>query len=128
MRIHATAALIFAVLVAACDDRPKDGGLSARFFEQAKQLRQAGRLSLSAMAPGGWEKACYYGPYATESALGIDNSDGDWTIVFFKAGAEVARIQGADRRLTLRSHDGACFSRDEATLVWEGDTAVLRKP
>lgn len=125
-------AFILALLVAAgCDERPKDAGISAKFFDQAKQMRQAGRMNLSALVPSDWDKVCYYSPYRAAAKLNIDNSDGDWTLVFFKADAEAARIQGTDRKLALREKGGEgdppCFSRADAILAWEHDVAVLRK-
>lgn len=121
-------ALVFALLsvfLAAC------GGESATeraFFGRATGLKQADRMPLADAVPGDWATVCLHGGYASVPELKIKNGETDWTLVFYRGEAEVARVQGSYRKLVLNSPATAardCHGRD-AVIVREGERAMFR--
>ena len=114
-----------AVSLAAC------GGDAAEraFFERAQALKQTGQFKLADAVPGDWTSVCFHGGYAEVPALKIKNAETDWTLVFYRGEAEIARVQGTYRKLVLNTPNTAsardCHSRD-AAIVWEGQRAMFR--
>lgn len=117
-------ALMLAAL-AACGENGAEQG----FFEHAKRLKQTGQFRLTDAVSGDWTSVCFHGGYAEVPALKIKNDETDWTLVFYRGEAEVARVRGNYRRLVLNTPrtDAArdCHGRD-AAIVWERDRAMFR--
>ena len=124
MRAALTLAFLLAIL-AACG-----GGEAERaFFDRAKGLKQAGQMKLADAVPGDWTSVCFHGGYSAVPELKIKNDETDWTLVFYREKAEVARVQGSYRKLVLNSAQTSaardCLGRD-AVIAWEGERAMFR--
>jgi hypothetical protein len=106
------------------------GGNAAEraFFDRAKGLKQAGQFKLTDAVAGDWTSVCFHGGYAEVPALKVKNAETDWTLIFYRGEAEVARVQGNYRKLVLNSPQTAardCLGRD-AVIAWEGERAMFR--
>jgi hypothetical protein len=114
-----------AASLAACGGDNAERG----FFERAEGLKQAGQFKLADAVPGDWTLVCFHGGYAEVPALKIKNAETDWTLVFHRGEAEVARVQGSYRKLVLNTPQTQtardCYGRD-AAIVWEGQRAMFR--
>jgi hypothetical protein len=99
------------------------------FVERAQGLKQSGQFKLADAVAGDWSSVCFHGGYAEVPALKIKNAETDWTLVFYRGEAEVARIQGSYRKLVLNTPQTQtardCHGRD-AAIVWEGERAMFR--
>ena len=118
--------VLLSAVLAAC------GGENASeraFFDRAKGLKQAGHVKLADTVPGDWTSVCFHGGYAVAPELKIKNDETEWTLVFYREKAEVARVQGNYRKLVLNSaHMSAardCHRRD-AVIAWQGERAMFR--
>jgi hypothetical protein len=111
--------------LAACGGDAAERG----FFARAEGLKQAGQFKLVDAVPGDWTQVCFHGGYAEVPALKIKNAETDWTLVFYRGEAEVARVQGSYRKLVLNTPQTQtardCHGRD-AAIVWEGQRAMFR--
>lgn len=116
---------LLSVLLAACGG---DAHQEA-FFDRAKGLKQGGHFKLVDAVPGEWTSVCFHGGYTSVPELKIKNDETDWTLIFYRGDAELARIQGSYRRLVLNSPQTSaprdCHGRD-AAIVWEGERAMFR--
>ncbi len=117
---------LLSVILAACGG---ENAAERAFFDRAKGLNQAGHMKLADAVPGDWTSVCFHGGYAEVPEFGIDNDETDWTLVFYREKAEVARVQGNYRKLVLNSpHISTardCHGRD-AFVAWEGERAMFR--
>ena len=123
MRRALALAPLLAILAACGGDGPERA-----FHDRAKGLKQAGQFKLADTVPGDWTTVCFHGGYAEVPELKIKNAETDWTLVFYREKAEVARVQGSYRKLVLNStHTAArdCHGRD-AVIIWEGKRAMFR--
>jgi hypothetical protein len=114
-----------AASLAACGD----GAAERAIFDRAKGLKQGEHFKLADAVPGDWTSVCFYGGYEEVPALKIKNDETDWTLVFYRDKAEVARVQGNYSRLVLNSAQNAaaddCLGRD-AVIVRQGELAFFR--
>ena len=125
MRRAPVLALLSAILTACGSENAAERA----FFDRAKGLKQAGSMKLADAVPGDWTSVCFHGGYSAVPELKIKNAETDWTLVFYREKAEVARVQGNYRKLVLNSAQTSaasdCHGRD-AVVVWEGERAMFR--
>ena len=122
-------ALILAFLSAVLIACGGENAAERAFFDRAKGLKQAGQMKLADAVPGDWTSVCFHGGYSEVPELRIKNAETDWTLVFHREKAEVARVQGSYRKLVLNSAQTSverdCLGRD-AIIAWEGERAMFR--